>query len=179
MSIKHKHTKIRLTLLLLLVIAAMQPERVKAQMSSNVNHINVSAGVLYQRGLDATVSFEHKTKYHNAWEFFVSGYIKWEKDAETGKVTHDSFFHSYCTYNAGITYKPCVIRGRNHHGNLRIGASVGSDTEDVIGIGHIGYEHTYALYSGWEVFWQLREDITIGGKDLLRTGVALGVKIPI
>jgi len=44
MSIKHKHTKIRLTLLLLLAIAAMQPQRVKAQMSSNVNHINVSAG---------------------------------------------------------------------------------------------------------------------------------------
>ena len=79
----------------------------------------------------------------------------------------------------GVAYKPCVTRGRNHHGSLRIGASVGSDFEKAIGAAHLGYEHTYNLYDGWSVFFAIKEDITIRAKDRFRTGVSLGVKIPL
>lgn len=34
------------------------------------NRISLSTGVLYERGLDLTLSYEHETKYHNAWEYF-------------------------------------------------------------------------------------------------------------
>lgn len=37
-----------------------------AQMSSNVNHLNLAVGALYERGLDATISYEHETRYHHA-----------------------------------------------------------------------------------------------------------------
>ena len=39
--------------------------------------MSVGVGALYQRGLDATISWEHETRYHNAWEYFINGYIKW------------------------------------------------------------------------------------------------------
>ena len=79
----------------------------------------------------------------------------------------------------GVAYKPCVTRGRNHHGNLRIGGSLGSDRHGIVGGTHAGYEHSYSLRKGWQVYWQVKSDLMIGGKDLFRTGVVIGVKLPV
>lgn len=140
------------------------------------NRISLSTGVLYERGLDLTLSYEHETKYHNAWEYFGNVYLKWDECASCGHVCPDSFWKNYRTYDFGIAYKPCVVRGRNNHGNVRIGASVGSDTDKVIGGIHVGYEHSYAFRSGWQIFWQVKTDIMIKGLDTFRTGAALGIK---
>jgi len=140
------------------------------------NRISLSTGVLYERGLDLTLSYEHETKYHNAWEYFGNVYLKWDECASCGHVCPDSFWKNYRTYDFGIAYKPCVVRGRNNHGNVRIGVSVGSDTDKVIGGIHVGYEHNYALRSGWQIFWQVKTDIMIKGLDTFRTGAALGIK---
>lgn len=78
----------------------------------------------------------------------------------------------------GVAYKPCVTRGHNHHGNLRIGGSLGSDRHNVVGSVHAGYEHSYSLRKGWQVYWQVKSDLMIGGNDLFRTGVVIGVKLP-
>ena len=39
-----------------------------AHAQSNSNRINFGVGALYERGFDATLSVEHETKNHNAWE---------------------------------------------------------------------------------------------------------------
>ena len=153
---------------LLAAMMALTVSSAFAQMSSNVNHLNLAVGALYERGLDATISYEHETRYHHAWEYFANGYIQWAEDPDAGHVTKQSFWHNYFTYSIGIAYKPCVVRGRNHHGNLQM-----------IGAAHIGYEHTYALRNGFQVFWQIKEDVVLRGEDLFRTGVALGVKLPL
>lgn len=41
------------------------------------------------------------------------------------------------------------------------------------------YEHNYELRSGWTLYWQVKSDMMIKGADLLRTGIVLGVKLPI
>ena len=71
------------------------------------------------------------------------------------------------------------MRGRNSTGNLRLGASVGSDRDDVLGGVHVGYEHNYTLRNGLILFWQVKSDLMINGKDLFRTGVAVGIKLPL
>lgn len=146
---------------------------------SHGDHIMAGVGVSYERGVEATIAYEHETDYHNAWEYFATGYVKYEKDPEAGHITSRSFWKSYRTMMVGAAYKPCVNRGRNHHGNFRFGVSCGSDLNKVLGAGHVGYEHTYNLYNGWSVFFQLKEDIVIRGKDTFRTGVSIGVKIPL
>ena len=45
---------------------------------SHSNRIDFGIGALYERGLDATLAWEHETKYHNVWEYFLNGYIKWD-----------------------------------------------------------------------------------------------------
>lgn len=146
---------------------------------SNDNHLQLGFGALYERGFDVTLSYEHETTYHNAWEYFANGYIKYDEDPEAGHITRDSFWHNYRSWLLGIAYKPCVARGRNHHGNLRIGIMGGSDTDKLIGGVTIGYQHSYALYRGWEFFFQVKSDIVLRGEDLFRTGIVLGVKAPL
>ena len=126
-----------------------------------------------------TLSYEHETRYHNAWEYFANGYIKWDECASCGHVCPESFWNNYRSYGFGIAYKPCLARGRNHHGNMRIGASGGSDTHDFMGGIHLGYEHNYTLRHGWKLFWQVKTDVMIKGEDLFRTGIVMGVKLPV
>ena len=164
--------------LALLVLSVCSVLPVRAQ-GSNQDRLMLSIGALYERGFDATVAWEHETKYHHAWEYFATGYLKYCDDPDAGHVTTKSFWDSYNTWHVGIAYKPCVSRGRNHHGNARLGISGGSDRHRFVGGIHVGYEHSYALKQGWQLFFQVKEDVIIKGDDLFRTGVAVGVKVPL
>ena len=65
---------------------------------SHIDRISAGVGALYQRGLDATISWEHETRYHNAWEYFINGYIKWDECASCGHVCPESFWNNYRTW---------------------------------------------------------------------------------
>lgn len=97
---------------------------------ANSNRISLGIGALYERGFDFTIGVEHETKHHNAWEYFANGYIKYAKDPRVGHITKDSFWKHYRTWGVGAAYKPCVVRGKNHYGNIRFGGSIGSDTNE-------------------------------------------------
>ena len=140
----------------LLVVICFMASMTPAMAQQNSDRISLGFGCLYERGLDVTLSYEYETKYHNAWEYFANG-----------------------SYGFGFAYKPCVARGRNHHGNMRIGASAGSDTDRFLGGIHLGYEQNYTLRHGWKLFWQVKTDVMIKGEDLFRTGIVLGVKLPV
>jgi len=155
------------------------PCSLASHAQSNSNHLMLGIGALYEHGLDATLSYEHSGRYHNAWEYFATYYVKYADDPDAGHITRNSFWHHYNTWHVGIAYKPCVTRGRNHHGNVRIGASGGSDLHDFRGALHAGYEHTYSLKGGWELYLLFKEDIVIEGEDLFRTGVSVGLKVPL
>ena len=164
--------RILLSFALLLVAATG-----KAQVHGN--RLSFGAGALYERGFDATLSVEHETKHHNAWEYFGNAYIKWDEDEKAGHVTMDSFWHNYFTWGLGIAYKPCVVRTRNKYGSVRLGGSLGSDTHEVVGWVNLGYEHNYVLRHGWHLYWQVKSDICINGEDLFRSGIVLGLKFPV
>jgi hypothetical protein len=156
------------------MVGALSPT--KAQ--TNQNRLALGVGALYERGLDVTLSAEHTTRYHHAWEYFASGYLQWDDCADCGFVCPDSFWKNYRTWEVGFAYKPCVSLARSHYGSLRLGAGVGSDTHEVIGTVHLGYEHNYTLRHGWGLYWQARTEFVLNGRDLFRTGVTLGLKIP-
>ena len=105
---------------------------------NNSNRINFGVGALYERGFDATLSVEHETKNHNAWEYFANYYIKYDKDKEAGHITMDSFWKNYRTWGLGVAYKPCDYRAKNAYGSLRFGGSMGSDAEELVGWGNVG-----------------------------------------
>lgn len=169
-----KHVFCFTVLLFVLSVCSLE----KAQAQSNENHLTLGLDALYKRGFDATLSYEHETKYHHAWEYFASFYLQYDDDPAAGHITKKSFWSNYNTYLFGVAYKPCVVRGRNHHGNLRIGAMLGTDTDRFIGGGTIGYQHSYALRHGWELYILVKGDIVGGARDVFRVGGGIGFKIP-
>lgn len=162
----------------ILLLFCMLLSSMMMQAQSNGNRLSVGVGTLYEKGFDATLAVEHEIQNHNAWEYFANGYVKYSKDKRVGHITKDSFWKNYRTWGFGVAYKPCVYRTKNAYGSLRIGASGGSDTHDFVGWANVGYEQNYALRHGWHLFWQVKTDLCINGKDLFRTGVVLGFKIP-
>ena len=164
---------------ILMIFVAVLEVSATAFAGDRDRRVSFGIGLLYENGLDATLSYERENAYHNAWEFFANGYLKWDKCASCGHVCPDSFWKNYRSWSIGAAYKPCVVRGRNHYGSFRFGGSLGSDTHRVLGGVHAGYEHNYRLRGGWQVYWQVKSDLMIKGKDLFRTGIVLGVKLPV
>jgi hypothetical protein len=150
-----------------------------ASAQRNSGRLSLGAGLLYKNGAEMTLAYEHEMNYRHIWEFFANGYLQWSDCRSCGHICPESFWKNYRTWGIGAAYKPCVIRGRNHYGSLRLGASGGSDTEKFVAGIHLGYEHSYVLRSGWTFYWQVKNDVIIRGADLFRTGVALGIKLPI
>lgn len=138
----------------------------------------VGTGILYERGWDLTVGIEHETRYHNAWEYFGNVYLKWEECASCGHICPESFWRSYNTWTLGTAYKPALMRKRNSVGRARLGVSAGSDRYEFLAGLHVGYEQNYTLRNGMVLYWQVKSDLMINGKDLFRTGIVLGVKLP-
>ncbi len=152
---------------------------ISAKADDNNGHLGLGVGLLYENGLDATLSYEHETRYHNAWEYYANVYLKWAECEDCGHVCKDSFWNNYNTWYLGIAYKPAVHIGRNNVGRFRIGAQAGSDRHDFIAGGTIGYEHTYQLKGGFQLYWNVRTDIMAWTEDLFRTGVSVGVRFPL
>jgi hypothetical protein len=163
---------------IILVLTAIVMMATTAKAGDNDGRVQLGVGLLYENGMDVTVGYEHETRYHNAWEFFANGYLKWADCESCGHICPKSFWRNYNTWGLGVACKPCVYRGKNHHGNFRIGGSLGSDTHKVLGGIHAGYEHSYNIGKGWELFWQVKTDVMIKGEDLFRSGVCLGFKMP-
>lgn len=70
----------------LLVVICFMASMTPAMAQQNSDRISLGFGCLYERGLDVTLSYEYETKYHNAWEYFANGYIKWNECASCGHV---------------------------------------------------------------------------------------------
>lgn len=147
---------------------------------SRGNRVSLSAGAFIPNGLDVTLSFEHELRGHNAYEVLLNSYLKWADCPSCGHVCPESFWTHYNTYSFGLAWKPCVLRRRNVTGNLRLGVSGGTNRDEKFITGLlVGYESSYALRSGWTVFWQVRSDVMLNGTDLLRPGIAIGFKFPV
>ena len=90
-----------------------------ANAQRNSGRLSLGVGLLYRNGMDVTFSYEHEMNYRHAWEFFANGYLQWAECGPCGHICPESFWRNYRTYGFGVAYKPCVVRGRNHYGNLR------------------------------------------------------------
>ncbi len=141
--------------------------------------LSLGAGLLYKNGLDVTLAYEHEMNYRHAWEFFANGYLKWRSANPASMYARN--------LSGGITVPTdsAWLTNPASRGDATIteasesGLRAGSDTNKFLAGLHFGYEHNYVLRAGWTLYWQVKGDVMIKGADVLRTGVALGIKLPI
>ena len=75
--------------ILLLAIIVSSVLSVKAQ--DNTGRVQLGVGLLYEKGMDLTLAYEHETRYHNAWEYFGNVYLKWDECASCGHICPEFF----------------------------------------------------------------------------------------
>ena len=100
----------RIYLLLLTVLCITS-----AQAQNNSSRVGLGVGVLWEKGMDATVFWEYETRYHHAWEVFANGYLKWDDCETCDKICSDSF-SVLLPAEAPILIEPYLFRDLMIHG---------------------------------------------------------------
>ena len=159
-----------------LVLPLLAVMSIPLMAQDNSNRIGLGVGMTYQTAGDATIFWEHETKYHNAWEVFTEGQMLLPDDWNHESVIWDGGKR----WGVGAAYKPCVYRARNKYGSFRLGVSLGAAPSDFQAALHVGWQQSYALKGGWQFYWQAGTFATLpkwGG--LFHAGGGIGIKMPV
>ena len=164
--------------ILMIAVVLLSTVLVKAQ--DNSNRIGVGLGGFYRPAASTTLFWEHETHYHNAWEFFVEGRVLFPGDLSQLSQVSQLWDSSGKQWGVGAAWKPCLYRARNRYGSARIGVSLGAAPADFLAGIHAGWQHSYALRRGWQLYWQAGVDVMLPKRDdLFRVGAGVGIKMPV
>lgn len=148
------------------------------QAGDRDRHLGLSAGVMYPRIFSATLHFDKETRYHNAFEAYADYFCQWDKCPTCNKVCSESFWKNRYGLSFGAAYKPCVNRGRNSFGRVRIGADLGTNTRNfVLGV-ELGYEYVWTLRNGMQMALIQKNEVNFWAKPVFKNGLQIGVRIP-
>ena len=83
-------------------------------------------------------------------------------------------------WGAGAAWKPCVVRSRNNYGSLRLAAMLGAAPREFSASLITGYQHSWVLRGGWQLYWQGGVALTLPKRgDLFSVSTGVGVKMPV
>ena len=117
-----------------------------AGAQDNSDRIGLGLGAYLMPAASATLFWEHETAYHDAWEAFATGSVKL---GGPGRL-----WDNYKCWGVGAAWKPCLYRARNRYGSARLGVSLGAAPADFLASIHAGWQHSWALRDGWQLFGQ-------------------------
>ncbi len=161
----------RRTLIFLLTVAAcMTP----ALAQNNWDRIGIGAGGGYSPRAEAVLFWEHETSYHNAWEVFLAGSLS------LSNLDGNLWSGHGKAWGCGAAWKPCVVRSRNNYGSLRLAAMLGAAPKEFSAGLTAGYQHSWVLRGGWQLYWQGGVTLTLPKRgDLFGVSTGVGVKMPL
>lgn len=138
----------------------------------------VSGGWQWKNTVNALVSMEFETKYHNAWEVYVDLSTAYTICPDHNKIDSKSFW-DYKTFGIGAAYKPAFWRGKNSTLRWRAGADVGANYRGFQASVELGIEYNYAFRNGMQFFVLQKNDFVFWTRDHFRNGLLIGFKIPL
>ena len=161
----------RRTLTLILTVAAcMTP----ALAQNNWDRIGIGAGGGYSPRAEAVLFGEHETSYHNAWEVFLAGSLSLDN------LDGNLWSGNGKAWGCGAAWKPCVVRSRNNYGSLRLAAMLGAAPKEFSAGISTGYQHSWVLRGGWQLYWQGGVTLILPKRgDLFGVSTGVGVKMPL
>ena len=144
-----------------------------ATAQNNSDRIGIGFGGGYAPKAETVLFWEHETSYHNAWEAFLYGSMA--LDGIEGDLWNNGK-----AWGAGAAWKPCVVRARNNYGSVRLAAMLGAAPRDFSAGLTAGYQHSYVLRGGWQLYWQGGVTLTLPRRgDLFCVSTGVGVKMPV
>ena len=145
-----------------------------ALAQNNSDRIGLGLGAGYSPKTEAVLFWEHETSYHNAWEVFLTGTLALDN------LGGDLWKDNGKAWGAGAAWKPCVVRSRNSYGSLRLAATLGAAPVEFSASLLAGYQHSWALRGGWQLFWQGGVSLTLPRRgSLFGVSTGFGLKLPV
>ncbi|WP_181308810.1 hypothetical protein [Rufibacter sp. XAAS-G3-1] len=138
----------------------------EAKAQEGYTRLSLSAGIMHKEAYTGTVALEFGKSYLKYLEVFA--------DAYKSQVTNTE------NYLGGVAFKPNITRATNRYLNFRVGAGVGSNTNNVIAGLQAGFEAGYIFKNNIVLMLHQKNEGIIGAKDHpLRTGLLFGFKFPL
>jgi len=160
-----------------------------ANAQSGYKYVTVTGGYLIKplNGLTGTISLDFANKHHNVWSLFGEAYrAKYVQQLLPDTITKMMVNKTYLTKNSirtnylvGALFKPIIVRSKNTSFRLKVGAGVGTDGKLLLIAPQGGFELSQAFWRGYEFVLQQNNSYVFFDAQRWRSGVALGVKIPL
>lgn len=164
--------KILLSTLMIILFA------LKSFAGDKDKHFTIAGGWQFKNTINALISLEFETKYHNAWEIYVDLSNAYTKCPEHNRIDSKSFW-DYKTFGIGAAYKPTFWRGKNSTLRWRAGADLGANRGGFQASVEIGIEYNYCFRNGMQFFMLQKNDFVFWTRDHFRNGLLIGLKIPL
>lgn len=153
-----------------------------ANAQSGYTYIDFAAGLMIKNHTVGELSYEWAGRYYNGNEIFVE-YAVLPLPAIPVHNTDGSltYFDQADKQNflIGYVFKPLITRNKNVALNLRLGGSMGTDTEDFIASLHAGFELNFFTRSGTIIFLRQKSQAVFFDNSQWRIGLLAGIKIPL
>ncbi len=140
-------------------------------------YIKAYTGWLYRNTLNATIGIEFERSYHNSWELYFDLTNRYRKCPDCNKYTRDSFWY-YKTFAVGAAYNYSIWRGKNSTFRLRPGVDLGTNGYVFLLSVEAGFEYNYSFKNNWMISFQQKNEVIFWGRDHIRNGLLIGLKIP-
>ena len=163
----------------LFILTLLLAVTMTAKAGDGERHIGIQGGVLYPGMLNAVLSVDFETRYHNAFEVYVDAFTEWDECRDCSKVCKQSFWQSNYGLAIGAAYKPTAIRSRNSVGRFRLGGDLGTTSREFsLGI-EVGYEHVWHFKNNVQIVLQQKNELTFWGRPTWRLGGLVGIRFPL
>lgn len=153
-----------------------------ANAQNGYTYIDLAAGLMIKNHTVGELSYEWAGRYYNGNEIFIEYAVSPSSELpiynSDGSLT---YFDSSNNQNflIGYAFKPLIARNKNVAFNLRLGASMGTDTEDFIGSLNAGFELNFFTRSGAILFFREKNQLVFFDNSQWRIGLLAGIKIPL
>jgi len=148
-----------------------------ANAGDGETRIGINAGILYNKTLNGTITYEKELSYQNAIELYGDVGNQWQRDPICGKVCTKSFWKGYY-WNIGASYKPILSKGKNSYLRLRFGPILGANQKKFNFGLEGGFEYGIICYHGMQFCITQKNQVLFRSNQKFRNGILLGVKIP-
>ena len=166
--------------LILFSLVALFPFAASAQRG--YTYIDFSAGLMIKNQTVGELSYEWSGKYYTGNEIFIEYAVSPSPDlAVYGNDSSLTYVDQSDDQNfmIGYAFKPLIARNKNVALNLRLGGSIGTDTEDFIGSLSAGFELNFFTRSGAILFLREKNQLVFFDNSKWRIGLLAGIKIPL
>lgn len=140
-------------------------------------NLTLSGGFLHKKTINTVIALEFNRKYHNAFEV----YIDMENSYKTPikKILSKSTLISYPSIGVGAVWKPTAYTWKNAVLRYRIGGDIGANKKNFQASIELGLEYSYYLKNGISLFLNQKNEFTFWNRNHFRTGINIGLKVPI